>query len=83
MRARRGDEVSAAFDEFHSQNVDIFIASVCVLDFACALAECGRIENNEIEFFALVFVCAQNFEHVAALCRDIGYAVEARVFFDV
>ena len=41
VRARRRYEVSAAFYKFHAQHVDVFISSVCVLDFACALAKRG------------------------------------------
>ena len=67
VRARRRYEVSAAFYKFHAQHVDVFISSVCVLDFACALAKRGRIENNEVEFFAVVFVLSQCVENIGAL----------------
>ena len=83
MRARRRYEIAAAFYEFHTQNIDVFVTSVRVLNLACALAECGRVENDQIEFFAVVFVCSKHLEHVAALGGDVGYSVEARVLVDV
>ena len=67
VRAGRGYEIAAAFYEFHTQNIDVFVTSVRVLNLACALAECRRVENDQIEFFAVVLVCAKHLEHVAAL----------------
>lgn len=83
VRARRRYEVSAAFYKFHAQHIDVFVASVCVLDFACALAECGRIENNEVEFFAVVFVLSQCVENIGALGFYVCKTVQRGVFFDV
>ena len=80
VRARRRDEIAAAFDEFHSEHVDVFVSAICVLDFACALAECGRIENDKPEFFSVGFVFAQFVKHVGTHRRDVAIAVESHVF---
>ena len=83
MRARRRYKITAAFDEFHSEDIYILIAPVRVLNLACALAKSGRVENDQIEFFAVIFVFAQCLEHVRAFGRNIRQSVQSCVFFDV
>ena len=77
------DQKSAALYEFHSENIDVFIAAESVFDLVGALAERGGIEDDEGEFFSRRPVFPKELKHVRAFGFEVGNAVEPSVFFDV
>ena len=76
MRAGAGYQKAAAFYEFKTLNVYVFISAVGVLHFVRRFAEGGRVEDNEVELRAALSEIAEKSKRVAAHRRDIFKPVE-------
>ena len=79
VRARRGDEESAVSHEFHSEDVYIFVATICVFHFVCALAERRGIEDDRVKLSAVRFESAKNFKHVVREGGNVFESIEGGV----
>ena len=74
VRARAGRQVTAAGQEFHSFQVDFFIAPDGIADGMARLGEGRRVEDDEVIVMALVFSqVREQIEDVGLLGRDDGF----------
>ena len=80
MRAGRRDEITALFDKFQPQNVDVFISPVRVAYFRRAFRERGRVQHDNAVLSVFPFCHTQVLEHVRAYGVHVLKPVQRGVF---
>ncbi len=81
MRAGTGGEETAVFDKPHAPQVDLPVASDCVFHRTAGFGESGRVQDDHIVGFSLLFQLRQQFKYVCALERDpVFHAVKSGIF---
>ncbi len=70
--ARVGGEQAAGVEQFESQQIDVLVTSCGFFGKGGGGGELGRVENDEVEFTALVAQLAQRQKHIVAL--PFGFA---------
>ena len=65
-----GGEVAAVLYQLHAAQVDLTVALDCVFNGTAGFGEGRRIQNNHIEFLALLFQLWKQIKYVGALEGD-------------
>ena len=78
MGAGTGGQIAAVLDQLHSSQVDFPVALHCVFHRVSGFCEGGRIQDDYVEFLALLLQLRKQLEHVGAYEGNaVGEAVYA------